>query len=86
MAEVQNGGRIPGIIQALGKFLKGLKEYNLLELLKVLFALACVTFMVILVTKPELFFAPAAAFIRFCALISPFSFIRSSSGSKGLTR
>ena len=56
MAEVQNGGRIPGIIQALGKFLKGLKEYNLLELLKVLFALACVTFMVILVTKPELFF------------------------------
>lgn len=34
----QNSGRIPGVISALGKFLKGLKEYNLLELLKVLFA------------------------------------------------
>ena len=56
MAEVQNGGKIPGIIQALGKFLKGLKDYNLLELLKVLFALACVTFMVVLVTKPEVIF------------------------------
>lgn len=56
MAEVQNSGKIPGIIQALGKFLKGLKDYNLLELLKVLFALACVTFMVMLVTKPEIIF------------------------------
>lgn len=34
----QNSGRIPGVIAAIGKFLKGLKEYNLLELLKVLFA------------------------------------------------
>lgn len=34
----QNNGRIPGIIAALGKFLKGLREYDFLELLKVLFA------------------------------------------------
>lgn len=52
----QNSGRIPGVISALGKFLKGLKDYNVFELMKVLFALACVTFMVMLVTKPEVFF------------------------------
>ena len=52
----QNSGRIPGIIGALGKFLKGLRDYNLLELLKVLFALGCVTFMAMLVLKPEVFF------------------------------
>lgn len=52
----ENSGRIPGIIAAVGRFLKGLKDYNLLELLKVLFALGCVTFMAMLVLKPEVFF------------------------------
>lgn len=52
----ENSGRIPGIIAAVGRFLKGLKDYNLLELLKVLFAGACVTFMVLLITKPEILF------------------------------
>lgn len=56
MAQEQNGGRIPAILTALGKFLKGIKEYNLLELMKVLFALACVTFMVMLLARPEVFF------------------------------
>lgn len=52
----QNGGRIPAILTALGKFLKGLKDYNLLELMKVLFAGACVTFMIMLITRPEVIF------------------------------
>lgn len=52
----QNSGRIPGVISALGKFLKGLKDYNVFELMKVLFAAACVTFMVLLITKPEIIF------------------------------
>lgn len=56
MGQEQSSGRIPGVISALGKFLKGLKDYNVFELLKVLFALACVTFMVMLVMKPELIF------------------------------
>lgn len=56
MGQEQSSGRIPGVISALGRFLKGLKDYNVFELLKVLFALACVTFMVMLVTKPELIF------------------------------
>lgn len=51
-----SGGRVPAVLNALGKFLKGLKDYNIFELLKVLFALACVTFMVMLILKPEVIF------------------------------
>lgn len=40
----------------IGAFMKGLKDYNVFELLKVLFAAACVTFMVLLITKPEIIF------------------------------
>lgn len=40
----------------IGSFMKGLKDYNVFELLKVLFAAACVTFMVLLITKPEVIF------------------------------
>lgn len=39
MTQEQNSGRILGIIGALGKFLKVLKEYNLLEPQKLLSAL-----------------------------------------------
>lgn len=40
----------------IGAFMKGLKDYNVFELLKVLFAAACVTFMVLLISKPEIIF------------------------------
>ena len=40
----------------IGAFMKGLKDYNVFELMKVLFAAACVTFMVLLITKPEIIF------------------------------
>ena len=40
----------------IGAFMKGLKDYNVFELMKVLFAAACVTFMVLLITKPEVIF------------------------------
>ena len=40
----------------IGALMKGLKDYNVFELLKVLFAAACVTFMVLLITKPEIIF------------------------------
>ena len=59
MAEVQNGGKIPGIIQALGKFLKGLKDYNLLELLKVLFAVFVFALVISFVRNPEMYIEKA---------------------------
>ena len=51
-----SGGRVPAALNALGRFMKGIKEYNVFELLKVLFAGACVTFMVLLIFRPEVIF------------------------------
>lgn len=62
--EGSGGGRLPGLISAIGTFMKGLKDYNVFELLKVLFAGACVAFMIVLVTKPEVIFEQAGQLAR----------------------
>lgn len=48
-------GGVRGLISALGKFMRGIKEYNIFELLKVLFAVFCIVLAVTFVLKPELF-------------------------------
>jgi len=48
-----NGAR--GLIGALGKFMKGIKDYNVFELLKVLFAVLVIVFAVSFVRKPEMY-------------------------------
>lgn len=59
------GGDMPGstsdpnaaktMIGALGRFMRGLKDYNLPELLKVLFAVFCIVVAVTFVIKPEMY-------------------------------
>lgn len=56
----QNGGRIPAILTALGKFLRGLKEYNLLELMKVLFAVFVFALVISFVRNPEMYIEKAS--------------------------
>ena len=56
----QNSGRIPGIIGALGKFLKGLKDYNVFELMKVLFAVFVFALLISFVRNPEIYIEKAS--------------------------
>lgn len=58
MPESQNNGAGAGVgrmLSALGKFMKGLKDYNVFELLKVLFAVLVIVFAVSFVRKPEMY-------------------------------
>lgn len=48
-----NGAR--GLIGALGKFMKGIKDYNVFELIKVLFAVFCVVLAITFVMRPEMY-------------------------------
>ena len=58
MPESQNsnaGAGVGRVLGALGKFMKGLKDYNVFELLKVLFAVLVIVFAVSFVRKPEMY-------------------------------
>ena len=58
MPESQNSNAGVGVgraLSALGKFMKGLKDYNVFELLKVLFAVLVIVFAVSFVRKPEMY-------------------------------
>lgn len=44
-----------GLIGALGKFMRGIKDYNILELVKVLFAVFCIVIAITFVMRPELY-------------------------------
>lgn len=58
MPESQNNGAGAGVgrmLSALGKFMKGLKDYNVFELLKVLFAVLVIVFAVSFVRRPEMY-------------------------------
>ena len=58
MPESQNNNAGAGVgraLSALGKFMKGLKDYNVFELLKVLFAVLVIVFAVSFVRKPEMY-------------------------------
>lgn len=58
MPESQNsnaGAGVGRVLSALGKFMKGLKDYNVFELLKVLFAVLVIVFAVSFVRKPEMY-------------------------------
>ena len=55
MAEEKTGFDAKGIIGALGKFMRGLKDYNVFELLKILFALFVIALIVSFVRRPETF-------------------------------
>ena len=49
------GAGVKTVLGALGKFMKGLKDYNVFELLKVLFAVLVIVFAVSFVRKPEMY-------------------------------
>lgn len=51
------GGTRGGPLSLIGAVLKGLKDYNVMELIKVLCGGFCVAFMILLVTKPEVIFS-----------------------------
>lgn len=53
----QNNGRSISPLSWLGSFMRGLKDYNVFEMLKVLFGGFCLVIMILLVTKPEVIFA-----------------------------
>lgn len=58
MPESQNnnaGAGVGRVLSALGKFMKGLKDYNVFELLKVLFAVLVIVFAISFVRKPEMY-------------------------------
>ena len=58
MSESQNsnaGAGVGRVLSALGKFMKGLKDYNIMELLKILFALFVISLIIAFIRKPELF-------------------------------
>ena len=55
MTEEKTGFDAKGIIGALGKFMRGLKDYNVFELLKILFALFVIALIVSFVRRPETF-------------------------------
>ena len=43
------------VLGALGRFMKGLKDYNIMELLKILFALFVIALIIAFIRKPEIF-------------------------------
>ena len=43
------------VLGALGRFMRGLKDYNIMELLKILFALFIIALIIAFIRKPELF-------------------------------
>ena len=50
-----SGAGVKNVLGALGKFMKGLKDYNIMELLKILFALFIIALIIAFIRKPELF-------------------------------
>lgn len=52
----QNNSKSFSPLSWLGAFMKGLKDYNVFEMLKVLFGGFCLVIMILLVTKPEIIF------------------------------
>lgn len=55
MQQTDSGGKVPVILAAVGKFLKGLKDYNVFELLKVLFAVFVFALLISFVRNPEMY-------------------------------
>ena len=49
------GAGVKTVLGALGRFMKGLKDYNIMELLKILFALFVISLIIAFIRKPELF-------------------------------
>ena len=63
MAQIQNNGAgagVKNVLGALGRFMKGLKDYNIFELLKILFALFVLALIIAFVRKPETFIDKAS--------------------------
>ena len=46
---------VKNVLGALGKFMRGLKDYNIFELLKILFALFVIALIIAFIRKPETF-------------------------------
>ena len=49
------GAGVKTVLGALGRFMRGLKDYNIMELLKILFALFIIALIIAFIRKPELF-------------------------------
>lgn len=58
--ENSTGGKFPNILGAMGAFMKGIKDYNVFELMKVLFAVFVLALLISFLRNPEMYIEKAS--------------------------